>query len=274
MAEVATGVLHNVGNVLNSINISTAILGERLRQSSVESIGKVAALLRQHHDRLGQFMTEDPKGKVLPGYLEQLGEVLLQDRREMQGEIESLVKNVDHIKVIVSMQQSYARVGGVLEELDPKELAEDAIQINSASLQRHGIQLIRNYQPVPRVMVDRHKVLQILVNLISNAKHALDNAPERRVTMAVSATGSGRVRLTVQDNGIGIPPENLSRIFSQGFTTRKDGHGFGLHSGANAAKELGGFLTVESKGIGHGATFILELPAANPASAQAPAPGA
>ena len=135
-AELATGVLHNVGNVLNSVNISSGLLGERLRRSSIESVGKVADLLRKHHDQLGRFMTEDPKGKALPGYLEKLGEILVQDKREMQAEVESLVKNVDHIKVIVSMQQSYARVGGVLEELDPKDLAEDAIQINSAALDR------------------------------------------------------------------------------------------------------------------------------------------
>jgi signal transduction histidine kinase len=220
-------------------------------------------------------MTEDPKGKALPGYLEKLGEILVQDKREMQAEVESLVKNVDHIKVIVSMQQSYARVGGVLEELDPKDLAEDAIQINSAALDRDGIQLIRDYHPVPRVMVDRHKALQILVNLISNAKHALDETTaDKKMTMAISATGSDRVRLTVKDNGIGIPTENLNRIFSQGFTTRKDGHGFGLHSGANAAKELGGSLTVQSEGTGCGTTFILELPTAtaSPARASVPTP--
>jgi signal transduction histidine kinase len=275
MAEVATGVLHNVGNVLNSVNISSGLLGERLRRSSIESVGKVADLLRKHHDQLGRFMTEDPKGKALPGYLEKLGEFLVQDKREMQAEVESLVKNVDHIKVIVSMQQSYARVGGVLEELDPKDLAEDAIQINSAALDRDRIQLIRDYHPVPRVMVDRHKVLQILVNLISNAKYALDETTaDKKMTMAISAIGSDRVRLTVKDNGIGIPTENLNRIFSQGFTTRKDGHGFGLHSGANAAKELGGSLTVQSEGTGRGTTFILELPTAtaSPARASVPTP--
>jgi signal transduction histidine kinase len=263
MAEVATGVLHNVGNVLNSVNISAGLLSERLRCCSVESVAKIAALLRSRQDRLAQFFTDDPKGKAVPGYLQQLAEVLIHDKRQMQGEVESLVKNIDHIKVIVSMQQNYAKVGGVLEEIDPKELIEDAIQINKAAIERRNIQLIRDYHTVPAVMVDRHKVLQILVNLVSNAKHALnDKASDRTMLLTVSPAGPNHVRLTIQDNGMGIAPENLSRIFSQGFTTRRDGHGFGLHSGANAAKELGGSLSVQSQGTGQGASFTLELPAA------------
>jgi signal transduction histidine kinase len=70
------------------------------------------------------------------------------------------------------------------------------------------------------------------------------------------------VSIIVRDNGIGIPPENLIKIFNHGFTTKRDGHGFGLHSGANAAKEMGGSLTAESNGPGLGATFTLELPVA------------
>jgi signal transduction histidine kinase len=263
MAEVATGVLHNVGNVLNSVNVSAGILSERLRRSSMESVAKAAALLHQQRDQLARFLTEDPKGKTLPDFMEKLGEVLIQDKRDMQGEIQSLTKNIDHIKIIVSMQQSYAKIGGVLEELDPKDLVEDAIQINSASLERDRIRLIRNYHAVPRVRVDRHKVLQILVNLVSNAKHALrEKASDRELTLCISSLDPGLVSIIVNDNGAGIAPENLSRLFSQGFTTRKEGHGFGLHSGAIAAKELGGSLAVHSAGIGCGAAFTLELPAA------------
>ncbi len=272
MAEVATGVLHNVGNVLNSVNVSAGILSERLRRSSVESVAKAAALLRIQGDQLARFLTEDPKGKTLPAFLEKLGDVLAQDKRDMQTEIKSLAKNIDHIKIIVSMQQGYAKIGGVVEELDPRDLVEDAIQINNASLKRQQIQLIRNYHPVPSVLVDRHKVLQILVNLISNAKHALsEKASGRELSLGISAPAPDRVRITVGDNGAGIAPENLAWIFSQGFTTRKNGHGFGLHSGANAAKELGGSLTVESEGTARGATFTLELPAASsPAQEAAP----
>ena len=105
-------------------------------------------------------------------------------------------------------------------------------------------------------------MLQILVNLIRNSKYALDEGgrPDRQLTVRVDRNGGEFVRVAVIDNGVGIPPQNLTRIFEHGFTTRKKGHGFGLHSGALAAKELGGTLIARSDGTGRGATFILELP--------------
>lgn len=268
MAEVATNVLHNVGNVLNSVNISASLLSQRLRQSRIEYVAKAATLLSQPPQQLARFLTEDSKGKSLPGYLGQLAEALTQEKSDMENEVDSLVKNIEHIKNIVAMQQSLAKPGGVVEEVEPKELVEDAVQINVAALERYGIRLIRDYQPAPRIMVDRHKVLQILVNLVSNAGNALDNTvSDKTLVLSVSAPDPEHVRIQVRDNGAGIAAENLCRVFSQGFTTRKNGHGFGLHSGANAAKELGGSLWAESGGLGKGATFTLELPRNGGASA-------
>src|SRR5206468_3937091 len=128
------------------------------------------------------------------------------------------------------------------------------------------VQAVREFKDVPDVTVDKQKVLQILVNLIRNAKHACDETgrPDKRLTLGI-ANGNGRIKISVRDNGVGIPPENLTRIFNHGFTTRKDGHGFGLHSSALAAKEMGGSLSVHSEGQGRGATFILELPVSTPA---------
>jgi signal transduction histidine kinase len=76
------------------------------------------------------------------------------------------------------------------------------------------------------------------------------------------------VAIIVRDNGVGILPENLTRIFGHGFTTKKDGHGFGLHSGALAAKQMNGALSVQSAGPGKGAAFTLELPIAPSAAVQ------
>jgi signal transduction histidine kinase len=140
--------------------------------------------------------------------------------------------------------------------------------MNAGALARHQLQLMRDYAAdVPEILVEKHKVLQILVNLIRNAKYACEESdtPDKLLTVRI-INGDNRVRITVEDNGVGIPPENLARIFSHGFTTRKNGHGFGLHSGALAAQELGGCLTALSEGPGRGATFTLELPA-QPASA-------
>ena len=144
-------------------------------------------------------------------------------------------------------------------------VVEDALQMNAAAFQRHGIEVIRHYQEVPEIMVDKHKILQILLNLIRNAKYAIDDKREnheKRLVLGIGLNGNNRVKITVQDNGVGIKPEDLTRIFAHGFTTKKDGHGFGLHLGALSAKEMGGSLIAHSDGPGRGALFILELPIA------------
>lgn len=268
MAEVATGVLHNVGNVLNSLNVSASVLAAGLRQSRADSLAKVAALLHEHRSNLAEFLTHDPKGRRIPELIESLARHAIEERDRLLQEIAALQKNVDHIKEIVSMQQAYATMVGVMEALDPALLMEDALRMNAGALVRHEVRVVRDFQFVPPLLGERAKVLQILVNLIRNAKYACDDSgqADKVMTLRIDATpDNARVRLIVQDNGVGIPAENLTRIFGHGFTTRPDGHGFGLHSAANAAREMKGTLTVQSDGPGTGATFTLELPAASPA---------
>jgi signal transduction histidine kinase len=163
------------------------------------------------------------------------------------------------------MQQAYATMAGVVEPLDPATMMEDSLRMNSAALVRHEVKTVRDYQPAPPILGERAKVLQILVNLIRNAKYACDEAGrhDKLVTVRITpAPATGRVHLIVEDNGVGIPTENLTRIFGHGFTTRPDGHGFGLHSAANAAREMQGDLKVHSDGPGEGAIFTLTMPAA------------
>jgi PAS domain S-box-containing protein len=261
MAEVATSVLHNVGNVLNSVNVSAMFVIDGMRQSECATLGKVAAMLEENSANLGDFITNDKKGKHLPGFIRLLSETLLQERDTTVKELSSLCKHIDHIKEIVAKQQSYAKISGVSQVVEVAELVEDSLHINAAALTRHEVELIRDYHEVPPINIDKHKVLQILVNLIRNAKYACDDGGPaiKQLTVRV-AKAEGCIKIFVIDNGIGIPPENLTRIFSHGFTTRKDGHGFGLHSGSLAAKELGGSLIAQSDGLGTGATFTLELP--------------
>ena len=261
MAEVATSVLHNVGNVLNSVNVSSALIVEKVRQSKTVNLTRAASMIQSHEQDLANFFTNDPKGKQLPSYLVNLAAHVAQEQKDIVQEADALVKNILHIKEIVSMQQGYARTSGVDELLSMKELVEDAIRMNNGSIDRHQVKLNRDYTEVPPIMTDKHKVLQILVNLIRNAKHACDDSgfADKQITVRV-ANGGGTLKISVSDNGVGIPEENLDRIFNHGFTTRKNGHGFGLHSGALSAKELGGSLQVASEGPGRGATFTLELP--------------
>jgi signal transduction histidine kinase len=262
MAEVATGVLHNVGNVLNSVNVSCNLLLEELRESRVGNLSRVAEMLAHPEGGLCRFLTENPRGLQIPAYLTGLAEALENEHARLVAETQSLYGRIDHIKEIVAMQQTYGRVMGVLETLPPEQLMEDAVKLNAEALNRHKITIVRRYEPGSSLTVDKHKVLQILLNLISNAKYACsaNQAGDPLITLSVVCSGEDRIRLEVADNGMGIAQENLTRIFQHGFTTRQDGHGFGLHSCALSARELGGNLIAHSDGPGHGATFILDLP--------------
>ncbi len=262
MAEVATGVLHNVGNVLNSVNVSSAMLMDQLRHSRMGNVSKVAEMMAAPEKGLAHFLTEDPKGRQIPVYLTSLADALEKEHQVMFKEARSLSDRVEHIKEIVAMQQSYGRVSGVNESIAPDKLMEDAIKLNASSLARHEIVVRRQYRPLPPIGMDKHKALQILVNLINNAKQACtdDGDSEKIVTVRIDSTSPDAVIFQVMDNGMGIAPENMTRIFQHGFTTRRSGHGFGLHSGALAAREMGGSLSVHSDGPGKGATFTLRLP--------------
>ncbi len=261
MAEVATSVLHNVGNVLNSVNISCSVAADRLRKSRVGSVAQTAALLHDHADDLPAFLTADPTGRKLPDFLGKLAAQLAGEQADVLGELQLLGKNIEHIKDIVAMQQNHASFSGVTETVLASDLVEDGLRMNEGFLIRHTVRVIRHYEKVPEITLEKHKALQILVNLIRNAKQACGSSGNADNQMTVSVTAAdNRVRISVSDNGVGIPLENLTRIFSHGFTTKQDGHGFGLHSGALAAREMGGSLSAHSDGAGTGATFILELP--------------
>ncbi len=262
MAEVAADVLHNVGNVLNSINVSTTLITGKVTNSEVANLEKVARIVNEHIDEIGTFLTEHPQGKHIPVYLTEVSKCLHAEQTDIIEKLQVLTDNVQHIKDIISMQQAYAKVSAVEVQISPARLVEDAIRINSAGLQRHGTRLVREFEELPDVEIDKQRVLQILVNLISNAKYALSDSRkrERLVTVRIRKPNEGRFRIEVADNGVGIPEENLTKIFSHGFTTKEGGHGFGLHGSALAAKELGGSLTVHSGGAEQGATFTLELP--------------
>jgi PAS domain S-box-containing protein len=261
MAEVATNVLHNVGNILNSVNVSASLVTERVKQSKAPGVSRLAALLHEKGSAVGEFIAHDERGRRIPEYLSSLGEQLMNDQKMALEELASLRDNLEHIKDTVAMQQSYAKLCGVTETIAVVDLVEDSLRLNAGAFVRHGVTLRREFSEVPPITVDKHKVLQILVNLVRNAKYACDESgrSDKLLTLRIEKAPAG-VRICVIDNGVGIPAENMSRLFTHGFTTRASGHGFGLHSGALAAQELGGSLRVESGGPGCGATFILELP--------------
>lgn len=266
MTEIATNVLHNVGNVLNSVNVSAGLVGKRLRTSSVKGLARAVQLIDAHADDLGEFLTRDAKGRLLPAYLRELAQALAVEHEAMAEELDTLGKNIDHIKEVIATQQSYAGTPRLVESLTLDELVDDALRMNAGALTRHKVEVVKSLGELPALLLDRNRVLQILVNLIGNAKQAMSGGVDRSpcITIGASLADGRLLRVTIADNGDGIAPENLARIFSHGFTTRKNGHGFGLHSSILAAQEMGGSLSAHSDGAGQGATFTLEIPTGAP----------
>ncbi len=265
MADVASTVLHNVGNVLTSVNVSVEVVGKTLRQAPINDVALIAAMLHEHSPDLAAFLTNDPKGKQIPSYLTMLAEAIANNSSLVDQELGALTKNIEHIRQVVTRQVDLAHPGeAVLETVLFSDLLDQALAINRPALEKAGIKIVQKYTPLPTGLTDQHQVLQILVNLVTNAKNAMVEAEPKahRLVLLVgpAANRPGFARFQVSDSGMGIKPENLPLLFTQGFTTRKAGHGIGLHSAALAAKNLGGSLSASSDGEGRGATFTLDLP--------------
>jgi PAS domain S-box-containing protein len=262
MAEVAINVLHNVGNVLNSMNISGSLIETKIQRSHGDQLTKIAALLREHEKNLAEFFHGDVRGQKLLPYFEQLAKRWQQEKKEILEEVTRLISHLDHIKQIIATQQRYARFAAMNEIVKVSEVVEEVLRLNTLNQEDRPIQIVREFSEVPDLSLDRHKLMQILVNLIQNARQACASCPQThpQIWVRIGMANAKFVKVEVRDNGVGIAPENLNRIFSHGFTTRKDGHGFGLHSAALAAQEMAGTLTVSSPGLGQGAVFVLQIP--------------
>lgn len=262
MAEVATGVLHNAGNVLNSVSVTAESIQKRVRNSKISYLCDVVELLQENAGQLGKFMTVEERGKKLPVFLANLSSELIEEQQRCLESLETLSKHVQHVVEIIQLQQSHGKAGSLMEPTSVADLVEDSLQINAEALARNNIEVVRDIAELPTLMLDRHKLLQILTNLITNAIQALSEIKQgdRILTIRITEAEPDRLQIKISDNGIGIRPENLTRIFEHGFTTRKKGHGFGLHSAALSVNELNGSIAAFSDGPNKGATFIIELP--------------
>ncbi len=260
-AEVATGVLHNVGNVLNSINVSAHLVRDLHRKSRLPSLRRAIDLVHEQSDP-GAFLSLDPRGKQLPGFIGELTTCLEGEVHESLKELEKLIEHLEHVKVVVAMQQSFAGVSGLKKPVCIAKLFDDAEILLSDSMYRHEINVIHEFSGLPNeIMIERQKLLQVVVNLLKNAKDSLIEGRQdgRKMTIRAGKVGSN-LKIEIDDNGVGIRTEDLTRIFSHGFTTKSNGHGFGLHSCANTIGSMGGKLTARSDGPGKGATFTMVLP--------------
>lgn len=262
MAEVATGVLHNVGNVLNSINVSIGVITDLLKNSMVGDVGRISQLFDKHSEDLGTYLSQNPKGKQVPGYLGKLSGQLIEEKRVALLELERLRENAGHAQQCVAAQQDLAKPSEMTEPVLVAEVVEEALAVNRDVLEEMHIVVIQEFQEVPLLIVDKHQLLQVLVDVIRNACQAMESVLQRhlvvRVKLIIGPPDS--ICLEVQDTGIGIPPGDLTKIFGQGYSTKYGGRGLSLHNGALMSKNMGGALRAQSEGAGQGATFFLDLP--------------
>jgi PAS domain S-box-containing protein len=267
MADVAISVLHNVGNILNSANVSLGVLHEHLDHSNLHKFFKLVDMMRGHISSLNNYLTQDSKGKLIPEYVLALEPVLKNELNTFQQEVSNLSKHINHIKDIVSMQQAVSKVSGIKEKVFVPEVIDTALQINGGTSLAENITITKEYEESGFISVDKAKLSQILINLIQNAKDAVrmnSTNSSKKIAVSVKKDPEGKkLNISVADNGIGISPDNMVKIFSFGYTTKKNVHGFGLHGSALAAKEIGGSLKVESKGLGEGAVFTVAVPIDN-----------
>jgi len=260
MSQVATGILHNVGNVLSSVNVATDLVGQRIQEMSVGDLEKLSAIVEAHAADLATFVQEDARGKHLQPFLSALSAQLTAQRDAALEEVGGLAAGVEHICELVKSQQSYARAKDLREPANLARLIDEAARIvNQALFDDPKLEVVRQYESLPDIEIDRHRVLEILVNLITNARQAMAECDPRRLTLRLLKRG-GQVVIEVADTGKGIAEKELSRVFHAGYTTKQTGMGYGLHSSANAASEFRGKLTAQSDGPGQGACFVLEIP--------------
>ena len=262
MAEVASSVLHNVGNVLNSVNISSSLIKDHLKKIDLKKLEDVNNLINEHQHDLGTFISSDPRGSRLPNYLSLLTNKWQIEYNSLIGEISRLEQNIQHIKEIIALQQSFSAIIDFAELTSIEKLIDEALTLASINFSRHEITVKKEYAKLKNIYVDKLKLTQILINLIYNAKEALieSSSQEKFILIKTGSVDEKTFFIQVIDNGIGIDSVNQSKIFSYGFTTKKSGHGFGLHSSIIAVNEMKGALEVTSEGANKGATFTIKLP--------------
>jgi signal transduction histidine kinase len=273
MSEVATSMLHNVGNTLNSVNISINLIKNCFDQLDFNTIYQATEMLLTHAETLADFLKTDPKGQLLPRFFTESKTHTIEIYQDLNAEIARLLDNIKHIENIVNLQGALSGSSSLVEKVSAHDLIFSALEITQECLNKSNILVYHEISNPLNLHTDKNKLLQILVNLIQNAKDAvLENTNVSKKEIKIFCKHlphTDKISISIEDNGVGITENMLTKIFSFGFTTKTAGHGFGLHISALLAKELGGSLKVESEGLGRGSRFILNLPLHIPAKSGA-----
>ena len=262
MAEIASEVLHNVGNAVNSANCSVEMLEEQIARSKVHGLERAATLLREQAPRAAEFFNSDPRGPKLIAYLTDLSAALQKERTDNQQEVTRLRETVRHIREAIATQQTFAGRSDFRQEVDLHELIDEILRMNQELIRTHEVRVEVNLPPLPELQLNKSKMTQVLVNLVRNAVQAMQGQPSdhRCLTISARCVDDDGIEIDVSDSGSGFGDEVREKLFTHGFTTKVEGNGFGLHYCANAIREADGHMTAQSAGPGLGATFRIRLP--------------
>ena len=264
MAEIASEVLHNVGNAVNTANCCAEVIGDRLHNSRLSGLEKATSLLSDQASNAVHFFSEDPRGPKLINYLVTVTGTLQKEQAENLSELQRLQETIRHIRDAIASQQSHARKSDFRQRVDLRALLNETLLVNEALQKQCGVSVTINMPELPLLELNRSRVAQVLVNLEKNALLSMQSVPERNhvLTVNVAVLETNLLQIEVQDTGTGFTPEIHERLFGQGFTTRKEGSGLGLHYCVNVIREMGGDIKAYSDGPGTGARFQITIPRA------------
>ncbi len=264
MAEIASNIMHNIGNVLNSIHVSSEHISSILNRSKINELAQINQLLKANKEALALFLTRDSKGKLIPEYFNQVADTLEQDHRELEKESERMVQKINLIGEAIELQQGQSRPGSFYESVMIGGFLEDILKIMRPGFSKNGVTVSvkNNLEESMVIDIPKNKMFNVLLNIIKNAYESVkeNDTDNRLIDINIFSPKPEFIQFDISDNGSGIAPENLESLFNFGFTTKKRGNGFGLHYCANAMQEMGGFISAKSDGLNKGALFSITIP--------------
>ena len=269
MADVASEVLHNVGNAVNSANASLEKLEENAAGVKLDGLQKANSLLQSQSECAAEFFARDPRGAKLIDYFGKITESLQHESGENRQILGRLRETICHIQRIIALQQANARPSDFVQEVEVKELIAEALEMNRALIEASSIEIDMRVMDLPELSLCKSKMSQVLVNLIKNAVEAMTGHPgQRRLSVVVGVVEGNGLGIEIGDTGVGIKETDRPSLFTQGFTTKAEGNGIGLHFCANALHSMGGRIMIHSDGPGWGTVVRLWLPGVIPVNAE------
>ncbi len=255
-----TGILHNIANIMNTVNTTQQALENLLESSCLDDLMMANEMLSQRFGELEEFIRNDEKGKLLVKFYATLGDSFIRFRNDLKNHVERLLERVSLIEALISTQQTLTGIKSSLERLDVIPVIENVLKLNRSSIEKAGIDVVRRYDKSVRALAQSTKLFHVLANVVKNAVESMENTEDGEKVLTIEVTRDNKhVFIRVGDTGPGIEEGKLESIFAYGFTTKQGGHGFGLHSCANYMTEMKGRIWAENAKDGRGAVFVMQF---------------